>query len=103
MRYQDQNKGIDELYFIGEYNSKDSFTTFLYGSSGDETGIYVEKNGSGIHPIGEEDIEDLMALLLKDEIASDRFRRYMKEEKGNFKDKKRNDKSWLVEIIQSLL
>lgn len=105
MRYQDQNKGIDELYFIGEYNSEDSFTTFFYGSSGDETGIYVEKNGSGIHPIEEEDREDLMSLLSKDENALDRFKRYMKEEKGNiyFKDKKRSDKPWLVEIIQSLL
>lgn len=90
---------FDKLYFIGEYKSK----TFLYGRAENKTNIYVEENGLKMRPIGEEDREDLTDLLSKDEIASDRFKRYMKEEKVNFKDKKRNDKSWLVEIIQSLL
>jgi len=96
MEYLDNNKGFDELYFIGEYKSK----TFLYGRTENKTNIYIEENGSKMRPIEEEDREDLTALLSKDEIASDRFKRYTKEE--NFKDKKRIDKPWLAELIQSL-
>lgn len=79
MEYQEKNLDTAEMYFIGEwerYNSK-TFKTFLYTQVDNNAKIFVETNGSGIKSLGEEDLEDLTALLLVDNYVLDRFKRYL--------------------------